>query len=69
MFLVSKNYFVYLTIPINIYHKASGLCQIPDDENFAKVFTELLQLNILAIKLCVLMFDRVLNLSLYLPVC
>ena len=31
-----------------MFQRTSGLCQTPDVENFAKVFTRLIPLNILA---------------------
>ena len=48
MFLVNQNYFVYLLILLNISQRTSGLCQTPDAEIFAEVFTGLTPLNILA---------------------
>ena len=48
MFLANQNYFVYLIISLNVFQRTSGLCQTPDAGNFAKVFTGLRTLNILA---------------------
>ena len=48
MFLVNDKYFVYLVISLNVSQRTSGLRQTPDAENFAKVFTGLIPLNILA---------------------
>ena len=62
MFLVNQNYFVYLII-LNVSQRTPGLCQTPDAENFAKVFT----IKYFGKKFWVLMFDGVLNLSLHLP--
>ena len=51
MYLVNQNYFVYLIISLNVSQKTSGFCQTPGAENFAKVFTGLIRLNILALDL------------------
>ena len=53
-------------ISLNVFQRTSRVCQTPYAENFGKVFTGLISLNIL-VKSCFLRFDGVLNLSLHLP--
>ena len=45
-FLVNQKYFMYL-ISLDFSQRTPGLCQTPDAENFAKVFSGLIPLNIL----------------------
>ena len=47
MFLTNQNDFVSVIISSNVSQRTSGLSQTPDTENFAKVFTGLILLNIL----------------------